>query len=65
MEEENEIQTSVSVNLKNETNLAILKIVGDQKHEERKDQTDEQEMRSYDVKQWKQETRLSYKNLNY
>jgi hypothetical protein len=51
MEEENEIQTSVSVNLKNETNLAILKIVGDQKHEERKDQTDEQEMRSYDVKQ--------------
>jgi hypothetical protein len=43
MEEENEIQTSVSVNLKNETNLAILKIVGDQKHEERKDQTDEQE----------------------
>ena len=51
MEEENEIQTSVPVNLKNETNLAILKIVGDQKHEERKDQTDEQEMRSYDVKQ--------------
>jgi hypothetical protein len=50
MEEENEIQTSVSVNLKNETNLAILKIVGDQKHEERKDQTDKQEMRSYDVK---------------
>ena len=43
MEEENEIQTSVPVNLKNETNLAILKIVGDQKHEERKDQTDEQE----------------------
>ena len=65
MEEENDIQTSVSVNLKNETNLAILKIVGDQKHEERKDQTDEQEMRSYDVKQWKQGTRLSYKNLNY
>lgn len=50
MEEENEIQTSVSVNLKNETNLAILKIVGDQKHEERKDQTDKQEMRSNYVK---------------
>jgi hypothetical protein len=50
MEEENEIQTSVPVNLKNETNLAILKIVGDQKHEERKDQTDKQEMRSNYVK---------------